>query len=144
MFQWRIFYWYIYTNYIDKKITIEDKKIELHIWDTIGKEKLRILNRTVYKDSAIIIFVYDITNKNSFENIKNYWYKEIQTNFDSKPMMVIVGNKIDSFETEEVKEEEVEDYAKSINSKFKLFSAKEDSEFDRFLEELIDDYLNLE
>ena len=56
-------------------------------------------------------------------------------------MMVIVGNKTDLYEAEEVKEEEARDYDKSINSKFKLFSAKEDSEFDRFL---IDDYLNLE
>ena len=59
-------------------------------------------------------------------------------------MMVIVGNKIDSFETEEVKEEEVEDYAKSINSKFKRFSAKTDFAFNIFLEKLIGDYLKLQ
>ena len=55
--------------------------------------------------------------------------------------MVIFGNKIDLFEAEEVKEEDAEEYAKSINSKFKLLSAKTDSAFDRFLEELIEDYL---
>ena len=116
----------------------------MNICDTYGYEKYRIVNKLFYKDSAIIILVYDITNKNTFENIKNFWYNDIQTNFDSKPMMVIVWNKTDLYEAEEVKEEEARDYAKSINSKFKLFSAKEDSEFDRFLEELIDDYLNLE
>ena len=59
-------------------------------------------------------------------------------------MMVILGNKIDLFEATEVKEEEAEDYAKSINAKFKLFSAKKDSDYDRFLEELIKDYLKYE
>ena len=118
-----------------------NKEIELNICDTYGYEKYRIVNKLFYKDSAIIILVYDITNKKTFENIKNFWYKDIQTNFDSKPMMVIVGNKTDLYEAEEVKEEEARDYAKSINSKFKLFSAKEDFGFGGFLYDLIGDYL---
>ena len=127
---------------IYKKIKFINKEIELNIWDSYGNEKFRKVNKSFYKDSAIIIFVYDITNKNTFENIKNFWYKDIQTNFDSKPMMVIVGNKTDLYEAEEVKEEEeARDYAKSINSKFKLFSAKEDFGFGGFLYDLIGDYL---
>ena len=95
-----------------------------------------------YKNSAIIIFVYDITNKNSFENIKNYWYNDVQTNIDTKPMMVILGNKSDLYDAEEVNEEEAIEYAKSIKSKFKIVSAKDGCGLNNFIEELIKDYPN--
>lgn len=57
-------------------------------------------------------------------------------------MKVILGNKIDLYEKEEVRKEEVEDYAKSINSKFKYISAKEGFSGKKIFEELIKDCLD--
>ena len=130
------------NDLIKKKINYKNKEIELYIWDITGNEKFRIINKLFYKNSAIIIFVYDITNKNSFENIKNYWYNDVQTNIDTKPMMVILGNKSDLYEAEEVNEEEAIEYAKSIKSKFKIVSAKNGFGLNNFIEELIKDYPN--
>ena len=96
--------------YINKKITYENKEIELAIWDIIGNEKFRLINRNFYKNTDIIIFVYDITNKKSFENIKNFWYKEIQEIIEPHPFLVILGNKSDLYDAEEVKEEETREY----------------------------------
>ena len=125
---------------INKKITHNNKEIESNIYGINGNDLFGKLYRSYYKDSSIIIFVYDITNKNSFVNANYFWYQDIQRNIKPKPMMVILGNKIDLYEAEEVKEEKARDCAKSRNSKFKLFSAKTDSEFDKFFEELIEDY----
>ena len=130
------------NDLIKKKINYKNKEIELYIWDITGNEKFRIINKLFYKNSSIIIFVYDITNKNSFENIKNYWYNDVQTNIDTKPMMVILGNKSDLYEAEEVNEEEAIEYAKSIKSKFKIVSAKNGFGLNKFIEELIKDYPN--
>ena len=130
------------NDLIKKKINYKNKEIELYIWDITGNEKFRIINKLFYKNSSIIIFVYDITNKNSFENIKNYWYNDVQTNIDTKPMMVILGNKSDLYEAEEVNEEEAIEYAKSIKSKFKIVSAKNGFGLNNFIEELIKDYPN--
>ena len=130
------------NDLIKKKINYKNKEIELYIWDITGNEKFRIINKLFYKNSAIIIFVYDITNKNSFENIKNYWYNDVQTNIDTKPMMVILGNKSDLYDAEEVNEEEAIEYAKSIKSKFKIVSAKDGCGLNNFIEELIKDYPN--
>jgi len=102
-----------------------------------------MINRLFYKDSAIIIFVYDTTNKSSFENIKNYWYKDVQTYIQTKPVMVILGNKSDLYDAEEIKEEEAREYAESIKSKFKIVSAKNGMGLNNFIEELIKDYSNL-
>ena len=59
---------------------LEEKYIKFEIWDTAGQEKYRALSKIFYKDSEIAILVYDITNKKSFEEIKNYWYKQLKEN----------------------------------------------------------------
>lgn len=42
----------------------------LELWDTAGQEKYRSINKLFYKDAQIVIFVYDITSKKSFDEIK--------------------------------------------------------------------------
>ena len=59
---------------------LEEKYIKFEIWDTAGQEKYRALSKIFYKDSEIAILVYDITNKKSFEEIKNYWYEQLKEN----------------------------------------------------------------
>ena len=49
----------------------------MEIWDTAGQEKFRSLTRFFYKDAAIAILVYDITRKDSFEELKSYWIGQI-------------------------------------------------------------------
>ena len=48
-------------------------EVRMEIWDTAGQEKFRSINKIFYKDATIAIFVYDITDENSFEEIKTYW-----------------------------------------------------------------------
>ena len=126
--------------FIKKKINYQNEEVELTFWDTIGNQKFRVLNKLFYKDSEIIIFVYDITNKNSFESIKNIWYEDVQEYCEKKPMILIFGNKSDLYLEEEIREEDVSEYAKSINAKLKIVSAKTACLGHNFLEELIDDY----
>ena len=56
------------------------KKIQFQIWDTAGQEKYRGLTKIFYKDAKIVILVYDITKKQSFDEIKKYWYNQIKDN----------------------------------------------------------------
>ena len=44
------------------------------------KKNYRPLARVFYKNAAVIILVYNITRKDSFEELKNYWIKEIKSN----------------------------------------------------------------
>ena len=128
------------ASFIQKKINHQNEEVELAIWDTIGNQKFRALNKLFYKDSEIIIFVYDITNKNSFESIKNIWYEDVQNYFDNELMIYILGNKSDLYLEEEIREEVASEYAKSINAKLKIVSAKNGFQIDNFLKELIEDY----
>jgi small GTP-binding protein len=67
-------------NYALKKITLPqyDTKMHLEIWDTAGQENYRSFTKIFYKNAKIAILVYDITNLNSFKEIKNYWVKQIK------------------------------------------------------------------
>ena len=56
----------------------ENRTIKFEIWDTAGQEKYRALTKIFYKDAGVAILVYDITRKESFDEIKNYWYNQIK------------------------------------------------------------------
>ena len=105
-----------------------NKTINLDIWDTAGQEIYRSISKIFYKNASVGVLVYDITNITSFKNIKEFWYKELKENTDSNIIFYIVGNKVDLFEEEEVDDKEVKEYAKSINAKFYLTSAKSNLE----------------
>ena len=61
-------------SYIQKKYTINNSEYKVNVWDTIGQEKYRSLTKIFVKESKIVIFVYDITNRNSFESLP-FWKK---------------------------------------------------------------------
>ena len=67
-------------NFVTKTEIMEDenKTIKFEIWDTAGQEKYRSLAKVFYKDASVCILVYDITRKSSFEQLKEYWIKEIK------------------------------------------------------------------
>ena len=56
----------------------------IQIWDTAGQEKYRSLTKIFYKDASIAILVYDITRKDSFEEIKKYWVSQLNENASKK------------------------------------------------------------
>ena len=104
------------------------KTINLDIWDTAGQEIYRSISKLFYKSASVGVLVYDITNLKSFNNIKEFWYKELKENTDSNIIFFLVGNKVDLFEEEQVTDKEAKEYAKSINAGFHLTSAKSNSE----------------
>ena len=70
------------ANFVTKNVIFEEEKqtIKFEIWDTAGQEKYRSLAKVFYKNAAVCVLVYDITRKSSFEELKNYWVREIKDN----------------------------------------------------------------
>ena len=70
------------ANFVTKTVIMEDENqsIKFEIWDTAGQERYRALAKVFYKNAAVCVLVYDITRKSSFEELKNYWVKEIKEN----------------------------------------------------------------
>ena len=116
-----------FTNKID---TINDQQILFELWDTAGQERFRSLNSIFYQDAYICIMVYDITNKQSFQSLKDYWYNSVKDNGTEGIIFHIAGNKIDLFEEEEVDRNEIKAYCKSIDAEFNFISALENTYID--------------
>jgi Ras-related protein Rab-11A len=70
------------ANFTTKTVFLknENQSIKFEIWDTAGQERYRALAKVFYKNAAVCVLVYDITRKTSFNELKNYWYKEIKEN----------------------------------------------------------------
>ena len=69
------------ASYAGKTMTFDEyggKSIKFEIWDTAGQEKYRSLTKIFYKDAGAAILVYDITWKESYEEIKKYWINQIK------------------------------------------------------------------
>ena len=107
-----------------KKIKIGEKEYNVKLWDTIGQEKFRHLTKLFYSDSKIVIFVYDISVQESFDALKDYWVKDINDKLGENIIKGVIGNKIDKVIEEKITPEEGEEYAKSINARFIVTSAK--------------------
>ena len=128
-------------SYIQKTVNIHNSNYNVNLWDTIGQERFRSLTKIFIKDSKIVILVYDITSKKSFESLP-FWKGIVDEQIKTPPIFGIVGNKMDLFENEEVDKSELIDYADKIGAKYLLTSAKLDSvSISKFIDTLIDDYL---
>ena len=113
------------ASYASKIIEHEQYKQShrFDIWDTAGQEKYRSLTKFFYKDAAIAVLVYDITRRDSFEEVKNYWYEQLKTCGEKNIVIGLAGNKCDMFDKEAVTEEEAKNFANEIGAQFQLTSA---------------------
>jgi small GTP-binding protein len=78
-----------------KSITLDsDAVANLSIWDTVGQERFRNLTKNYYSDIQGAIIVYDINNKESFQQV-DFWYKDLQDNAPKNVLIMLIGNKTD-------------------------------------------------
>ena len=133
----------VISSYCENDIVIEKLKYSYQIWDTAGQEKFHSLNKLFIKDSKIVIVIFAINNKESFNKI-NFWInyaKEILEN-DSF-ILGLVGNKSDLYEEQKIDDEIINEKVKELGIKYKLTSAAMDNTgFPHFLNELLKDYIN--
>jgi Ras-related protein Rab-18 len=107
-----------------KIVHVRGKKIKLTIWDTAGQERFRTLTSAYYRGAQGVILVYDVTRKDTFQNIKE-WLKEVDI-FTTKEnvIKVLVGNKIDLEKSRKISREEGSEFARENNMLFFEASAK--------------------
>ena len=114
------------SSYVSKKIKVEENyNVKLKLLDTAGQERYRSLAKIFYQNAAAAILVYDIGSLNSFNEIKNYWAKEIKTNSPKDIIIAICANKSDDYLEQEVPTQVGKNLAKDLNAIFMCTSAKE-------------------
>jgi small GTP-binding protein len=124
---------YYPTFGVDFKIKIIKNNIKLCIFDSSGNSKYYFLNEDHYKYINVPIFMYDITNSNSFNNMKNWINKFKRINPFTK--IIIIGNKND-LELRQISFEKGHNFAKQQNGIFIELSIKNDN-FSNLLNDII-------
>merc|ERR1711934_962636 len=117
---------YISTIGVDFKIRtiqLEGKTIKLQIWDTAGQERFRTITSSYYRGAHGIIVVYDITDADSFANVRQ-WLEEIQRYACEGVNKLLVGNKCDLASKRLVEKKTAEEFAEKFGITFLETSAK--------------------
>ncbi|KAK9447183.1 ras-domain-containing protein [Limtongia smithiae] len=117
---------YISTIGVDFKIrTIEldGKTVKLQIWDTAGQERFRTITASYYRGAHGIIIVYDVTDQESFTNVKQ-WLQEIDRYATEGVNKLIVGNKSDMVDKRVVEYAAAKEFADGLGIPFLETSAK--------------------
>ena len=113
------------------------KSIKLQIWDTAGQARFRAITKNYYKGSHGIILIYDITNTQSFENVKT-WVNQIREEASSNVIIYIAGNKVDMEDERKVDREDGEKLAEELGFPFVETSAKNGININETFEDLVE------
>ena len=107
-----------------KTISIEDKIVKLQIWDTAGQERFKTITSSYYRGGHGVIIVFDLTNRNSFENV-SIWLNEIKSFNGNDIPKLLVGNKSDLKEEREVSKTEIEEFIEQNELSYLETSSKD-------------------
>ena len=119
-----------------KEVEYNGYKIELQIWDTAGQERFKSITKSFFRNANGIIFVYDITQKNTFKNVKD-WIKDSEVN-DFGFQRILVGNKIDLQNKRQISLEDAKEWADKKNMEVIETSAKTGANIDKAVLKLIE------
>ncbi|KAG6495009.1 hypothetical protein ZIOFF_042799 [Zingiber officinale] len=92
-------------------------------WDTAGQERFRTITSSYYRGAHGIIVVYDVTDQESFNNVKT-WLNEIDRYASDNVNKLLVGNKSDLTANKVVSYEIAKAFADEIGIPFVETSAK--------------------
>ena len=119
----------------------------MQIWDTAGQERFKNITSSYYRGGNGVLVVYDITDRESFENLTS-WLIEIEKNANKNVYKLLIGNKCDLEDKRKISIQEGKEFAESNGMKFIETSAKNDTKvqeaFELLTSEIIKANINKE
>ena len=132
------------SNFVTINKIIDNKKYILNFWDTAGQEKYKSLTQSFTKNAKIVLLIYSIIDKKSFQDLDSWLNLVKERNGKKGYSLGIAANKSDLLEQSEVDDEEGKKYAEKVNAIWKLTSALEENKgIDELIDELLNNYINI-
>jgi small GTP-binding protein len=135
------------TTFGVKELNRNNITYNLNIWDTTGQEMYRSVTKLFIQGSKIVILVYSIDRKSTFESL-NFWCDSINEICGENVILAIVANKMDLFDQGDdgdddfISEEEGRKFAEGKKAIFKSVSAKIDKKgIDSLFDQVLDAYI---
>ena len=117
-----------------------NKIIRLQIWDTPGDKTYRSLVPINIKTAQAIVLVYDVTNAESFNNIKDNWLSLATQNNIEDAAYFLVGNKTDLKNNRGVPADKAKKYAEDNNMQFFEVSAMKGDNLDELFKDIVKEF----
>lgn len=109
------------ANLFIKELNISsDNNVSIQIWDIAGQEKWKKMRHLYYRGAHGALFVGDLTRKNTFEQLKEFWNQDLNKYCEEIPKILVV-NKVDLNSI--ISNNDIEKLAQSINVKATIFTS---------------------
>ncbi|XP_004603776.2 ras-related protein Rab-42 [Sorex araneus] len=113
-------------------------RVKLQLWDTAGHERFRCITRSFYRNVVGVLLVFDVTNRKSFEHIRDWHQEVVATQGLDKAIFLLVGHKSDLQSRRCVSAQEAEELAASLGMTFLETSAANNYNVDLAFDTLAD------
>ena len=124
-----------------KEVVRGKDKIKLKLVDTAGQEKFKSLTKSYFKNTDVVLFVFALDDKISFNNIKEWIELFIQNNSREKEVLIyLVGNKNDL--NSDIEQKLIDDFANENQFKYISTSAKDNISINELFEQIADNLYN--
>ena len=130
-------------DYYKKQEMINNLNVSVKLWDTAGQERFKALTPSFFRNAEGVVIAYDVTNSESFDNLK-FWISSIKTNLFEKNIfipIIIIGNKIDLEDMRDISKDVASAFAKENNFKYFETSAKTGEGVDEAFRDLVNQIL---
>ena len=124
------------VDFISSSINHNNNEYTLHIWDTSGQEKFNSIITSYYRNIAVAIIVFDLTNLKSFYNLKK-WLNNIEYYCYKDVLIKLIGNKCD--ETKSVSQHDINLLCREYNIEYFEVSAKENININNLFKNIVTD-----
>jgi Ras-related protein Rab-1A len=122
------------VEYKVKSLCVNERKIKLCIWDSSGQDRFRSITQSFFRNADGILFIFDLTEKNTFEGVKQ-WLIDSES-YDLNIKKILVGNKVDLIEKRKVEKEIIDNFVNRMQLKYYEMSAKDGTNVDNVFREL--------
>ena len=131
-------------DFYTKPEEINNKTVQVKIWDTVGQERFRALTPSFLRNAEGVVIVFDVTSQDSFDNVKG-WINSIKSNIGENVIpIIIVGNKIDMENLREISKEDGNKIASENGFKYFETSTKTGKGVDEAFKELVNQILDIQ
>ena len=118
--------------------TSDGSSINCLIYDTCGQERYHSINESYYRNADVALLVYDISQRDSFMKLKEYYVPKIKDYCKENIIISLLGNKADLEERREVTTEEGVELALQEKYDFKESSCLHNKNVAGAFEELVE------
>ena len=102
---------YSFKNYFCRYKSSDGSLVNVDLYDTAGQENFHAISKSYYQKTDSCLLVYSISDRNSFDEIKNYYNPKIKEYCKKNIKVVLLGNKTDLENERKVSQEEGSDFA---------------------------------